>query len=140
MTLRIQVGQVLAEDRHKYGAGLNLLMGFQLSLLANQISNGNVYIKNDKNLHRLAYMHELAFYVCMQRTCIHLNVIYLHQFTCRHIRSHVQSMDISIRQHRCYAIFHIKSHLKKKYCEVISKRIFIIFAPEKAEIMYVYFW
>ena len=36
----------------------------------------------------------------------------------------------------CY-IFHIKPHFSKKknvYCEVISKRILIIFAPEEAEI------
>ena len=31
-------------------------------------------------------------------------------------------------------IFHIKPHFSKKYCEVISKRILIIFAPEEAEI------
>jgi hypothetical protein len=32
-------------------------------------------------------------------------------------------------------IFHIKPHFsKKKYCEVISKQILIIFAPEEAEI------
>jgi hypothetical protein len=31
-------------------------------------------------------------------------------------------------------IFHIKPHFSKKYCEVISKRILIIFAPEEAEL------
>jgi hypothetical protein len=41
----------------------------------------------------------------------------------------------------CY-IFHIKPHFSKNYCEVISKRILIIFAPEEAEIfkrLFVYF-
>ena len=34
----------------------------------------------------------------------------------------------------CY-VFHIKPHFSKKnYCEVISKQILIIFAPEEAEI------
>ena len=38
-------------------------------------------------------------------------------------------------------IFHIKPHFQKNYCEVISKRILIIFAPEEAEIfrLFVYF-
>jgi hypothetical protein len=31
-------------------------------------------------------------------------------------------------------IFHIKPHFQKNYCEVISKWILIIFAPEEAEI------
>jgi hypothetical protein len=31
-------------------------------------------------------------------------------------------------------IFHLKPHLIFFYCEVISKRILIIFAPEEAEI------
>jgi len=31
-------------------------------------------------------------------------------------------------------IFHIKPYFSKNYCEVISKRILIIFAPEEAEI------
>ena len=30
-------------------------------------------------------------------------------------------------------VFHIKPHIAKQYCEVISNRIFIIFAPEEAE-------
>jgi hypothetical protein len=36
-------------------------------------------------------------------------------------------------------IFHIKPHFSKNYCEVISKRILIIFAPEEAEIFKDYF-
>jgi hypothetical protein len=43
-------------------------------------------------------------------------------------------MDISIRLPRFYATNFISNHIKKKYCEVISKRILIIFAPEEAEI------
>jgi hypothetical protein len=31
-------------------------------------------------------------------------------------------------------IFHVKPHFQKHYCEVMSKRILIIFAPEEAEI------
>ena len=31
-------------------------------------------------------------------------------------------------------IFHIKPHFSKQYCEVISKRILIIFSPEEAEL------
>jgi hypothetical protein len=30
--------------------------------------------------------------------------------------------------------FSISNHIKKKYCEVISERILIIFAPEEAKI------
>jgi hypothetical protein len=41
MTLEIQV---LAWNRHTYGAGLNMLMGFQQTPLDNLISNGNTYI------------------------------------------------------------------------------------------------
>jgi hypothetical protein len=44
-------------------------------------------------------------------------------------------MDISIRHHPIIRyIFHSKPHLKNIYCEVISKRILIIFAPEEAEL------
>jgi hypothetical protein len=53
-------------------------------------------------------------------------------------RHNIQSMDISIRHSPCYAIyiyiFHIKYIFPKTYCEVISKQILIIFAPEEAEI------
>ena len=53
----------------------------------------------------------------------------------------VQLMDIySIRHPRFYAIYFIWNHIfKKYYCEVISKRILIIFAPEEAEIFKDYF-
>ena len=41
-------------------------------------------------------------------------------------------------------IFHIKPHFSKNYCEVISKRILIIFAPEEAEIfkdyLFIFAW
>jgi hypothetical protein len=45
-------------------------------------------------------------------------------------------MNISIRHPRFYAIyFYIKPHFSIFfYCEVISKQILIIFAPEEAEI------
>jgi hypothetical protein len=43
-------------------------------------------------------------------------------------------MDLSIRHPRFYATNFISNHIKKKYCEVFSKRILIIFAPEEAEI------
>jgi hypothetical protein len=44
-------------------------------------------------------------------------------------------MDISIRHPRFYAIYFILNHIfQKNYCEVISKRILSIFAPEEAEI------
>jgi hypothetical protein len=40
----------------------------------------------------------------------------------------IQSMDIIIRHPRIYAIYFIKKHIfPKNYCEVISKRILIIF-------------
>ena len=45
-------------------------------------------------------------------------------------------MDISIRHPRFYAI-HI---FQIFYCEVISKRILIIFAPKEAEIFKDYFF
>ena len=49
--------------------------------------------------------------------------------------TNLQSMDISIRLPRFYAIYFIYNHIfQKKYCEVISKWILIIFAPEEAEI------
>ena len=41
-------------------------------------------------------------------------------------------MDISIRHPRFYAIYFII--IIKKYCEVIFKRLLIIFAPEEAVI------
>jgi hypothetical protein len=37
-------------------------------------------------------------------------------------------------------IFHIKPHFPKKYCDVISKRILIIFAPEEAEILRFFYY
>jgi hypothetical protein len=44
-------------------------------------------------------------------------------------------MDISIRHPQFYAIYFILNHIfQKNYCEVISKRILSIFAPEEAEI------
>jgi hypothetical protein len=44
-------------------------------------------------------------------------------------------MDISIRHPRLYAIYFIQNHIfQKNNCEVISKRILIIFAQEEAEI------
>ena len=48
---------------------------------------------------------------------------------------YLQSMDISIRHPRFYAIYFIQNHIfQKNNCEVISKRILIIFAKEEAEI------
>jgi hypothetical protein len=50
-------------------------------------------------------------------------------------------MDISIRHPRFYAIYLIYNHIfQKHYCEVISKRILIIFAPEEAELFKDYFF
>ena len=47
----------------------------------------------------------------------------------------IQSMDISIRHPRFYANISYKTtFFNFFYCEVISKRILIIFAPEEAEI------
>ena len=43
-------------------------------------------------------------------------------------------MDISIRLPRFYVTNFISNHIKKTYCEVISKLTLIIFAPEEAEI------
>ena len=54
-------------------------------------------------------------------------------------RHDIQSMDISIRHPRFYAIYFISNHIfQNKYCEVISKRILIISAPEEAEIFKAY--
>ena len=52
------------------------------------------------------------------------------------IDTQVQSMDISIRHPRFYAIYisYKTTFFNFFYCEVISKRILIIFAPEEAEI------
>jgi len=56
MTLEIQV---FAWDRHKNGAGLNRLMGSQLSPLDNWIAYDHTYInKRQKNLHRFASTHK----------------------------------------------------------------------------------
>ena len=50
-------------------------------------------------------------------------------------------MDLSIRHPRFYAIYLIYNHIfQKRYCEVISKRILIIFAPEEAELFKDYFF
>jgi hypothetical protein len=41
----------------------------------------------------------------------------------------------AFRYHRFYAIYFIENHIfQQKYCEVVSKRILIMFAPEEAKI------
>jgi hypothetical protein len=50
-------------------------------------------------------------------------------------------MDISIRHPPFYPIYFIKNHIFQIfYCEVISKRILIICAPEEAEIFKDYYF
>jgi hypothetical protein len=47
----------------------------------------------------------------------------------------IQSMDISIRHPRFYAIYFIENHIfPKNYCKVIPQRMLIIFALEEADI------
>jgi hypothetical protein len=55
-------------------------------------------------------------------------------FSNSYLNEELPSMDIIIRHPRFYATNFISNHIKKKYCEVFSKRILIMFAPEEAEI------